>query len=597
MLSMNKIKLLSLLFWLLIAGGMVLRFTNLPGNTIFDWDQENSIAYPAYDILVNHHLTLIGPRTGVGDLRLAPLYTYITTVFFALFQLKPIAAAISAGILSLLTIITGYIVVKDTFGKNTAVYFSLIYSLSPFILSLDRIPWNVNLLSLSSILICAGIWNFLKGRKISGNILSGFGVLIGFSSHYTVVFWVLLLLIFHLTHRKNIDRQILISIVLSFIGIVPLLIFNLRHETVLSTNLGKFITIGILSLPAFTSRLALILESLIGTGGNILLTGGTLWISSFSVISLLLFLFDNRKDPNTGRINIILFPVTVIYIAGFMLYSGNIPQYYFSGLIPLIVLGYGFIAERLSAKVRSFPYWILAISTLMFVGSFMNTMAVNGNSLMMKENIIKKIKKEAGDTPVKIVYDMDLGWSYGYGYLADYYGIRRDNSSPKIYWISYPLNRFPLKADYQNGDIALGIPGTAEEIFSTKQVEFYDGLFKMRIQRDWSLLQCPGTDFDRYFLTADSTSSCETAGSKKSGLMIENSGQCNIWETAGRTKLDMGTDIPLYEIPNNPQIFHTAVQSKIPVISFERNRCIGFIDLSGESAGMEVIGLLKTLKK
>ena len=171
---------------LLIIIGIILRFVNLRYGTQFTWDQENSVAYPARDIIVNHKIPLIGAKTGVGDLYLNPFYNYLIAPFFALYALDPIAGAVSAGFISLVTILTGFFLIKARVGNIPALIFTLLWSVSPYIIASDRVPWNVNLLPLSTLLLFFGIWEIVDKKSSKGWYMSGLGLFLGATSHMSV---------------------------------------------------------------------------------------------------------------------------------------------------------------------------------------------------------------------------------------------------------------------------------------------------------------------------------------------------------------------------------------------------------------------------
>jgi 4-amino-4-deoxy-L-arabinose transferase-like glycosyltransferase len=232
--------LYTLLFTVFIIGGIFLRFYNLRYNTQFNWDQENSLAYPARDILVNHHLTLIGPRTSVGGFYLGPFYTYYVTAFYALFDLDPISGAVSAAVLATITIIFGYILVSSYFGKHIGILFALIWSVSTFVISFDRIPWNVNLFPLCSLLVLMGALLAKEKRYVTGYLSMGIGVLLGVSSHFSVIFLFSIVCTWLLLHRTLWNKYILILIVCILIGILPLVVFEYRHGFLMTQGTTSF---------------------------------------------------------------------------------------------------------------------------------------------------------------------------------------------------------------------------------------------------------------------------------------------------------------------------------------------------------------------
>ena len=170
-------KILYPITFFLIISGIFLRFYNLRYHTQFDWDQENSVAYPARNILMTGKMPLIGARTGIGNLYLAPLYSYLAALFYNAFKMDPVAGAYLAAIISVVTILLGYLLTKKIFGQNIAYLFTLFWATSPFVLMFDRIPWNVNLFPLASLLTICGLFTVLNrntnfylsdGKRVTG---------------------------------------------------------------------------------------------------------------------------------------------------------------------------------------------------------------------------------------------------------------------------------------------------------------------------------------------------------------------------------------------------------------------------------------------
>ena len=88
------------------------RFYNLDKRISFGWDQERD-AYQIRDLIINHKLTLIGPRVvGPEGFFLAPYYTYLLTPFYLISNLHPIGSSYLLIIYNLLFFFTAYYVIK-----------------------------------------------------------------------------------------------------------------------------------------------------------------------------------------------------------------------------------------------------------------------------------------------------------------------------------------------------------------------------------------------------------------------------------------------------------------------------------------------------
>lgn len=579
-LPMNK-KILFITFSLLIGIGVFLRFYNLR-NTQFTWDQENSIAFPAKEIIIDHHFPLIGARTGVGDLRLSPLYSYLGAIFFYLFKMDPIAGAILAAILSTLTIILGFALLRKIINFRVAFYFTLIWSVSPLIIFLDRIPWNVNLLPLASLLLTVGLYKVLEDNKTFGWMMIGFGIFLGVNSHFSIYLLIISVFILFVMNKKIMNKAICIPFFFLFLGILPLILFDIRHDFILSQNIVKLLTTS-------TTRWDKIIIKLYKTGlitletlGRLIIYDGTRWFQTTVGAMLLIALFLLRKNRQVILFFKIFITYLVVYFIGFSVYSGVSPEYYYLGILPIGSIGYSIILSKLHSKFPKINWFLLLFCFVVLLRSFTLINELDFHSLGVKQQLISKIKEQSGNKPISIVYDMELGWSYGYDYLFDYYKIKKTDreNTTNIFWLSFPRSRFPGKPDYIFGDFALGLPVTSQKILNTKNVELYGNLFKLRIPKEWQILQCQGVDFDKYLLTSNLTASCSSYDREVAGIAIVNIPNCNIWEMQERQVLKTPSQLSLYTIPV-PQNSMVGAERLI-VTSFERNRCIGFTDLGNK---------------
>lgn len=466
-LNMIKNKILFLILCLFIIVGIIFRFYNLRYNTQFNWDQENLLAYPARSIIIDHKLTLIGAPTGVGDLRIGPLYSYLAAVVFFFTNMDPIAAPILSGLLSTITVTVGILIIKNITNIETALYFVTFWLLSPFILSFDRTPWNVNLLPLGSVLVSGGLWMVYLNLQKHGWFLAGLGIFIGLNSHFSAIFLIIISLLVAFDTRKVLKRYILFIPSFLILGLAPLFLFNFRHGNLLINNLFTFTNSSMAEpsqiLNGFIRSTSLTLETI---ARLIIPSGPSRYQVLFASILLSVF-FIIKGDKKFNFYKRLLFIFLVTYILGFSFYKRHIPDYYLLGIVPIFALG---LAQLTYILVRRSRLLFIPIILLLIFFLYDNYKFVNkydGNSLGYKQAIVQAIKKDAGDMIVDINYDMEFGWGVGYNYLFDYYNIKKSDKLDKdnMYWISYPKQKFPGKPDFISGDLALGFPATSQKIW------------------------------------------------------------------------------------------------------------------------------------
>jgi len=570
-LPMNK-KILFIIFSLIIGVGIFLRFHNLRG-TQFTWDQENLIAYPAADILINHHLTLIGGKASVGNLYLGPLYSYLAALFFAIFNMDPIAGVILSSFLSVITMIFGFLMVKKLFGIVTAVYFTLIWSVSTFVIHFDRIPWNVNILPLSSLLTTCGLLFALENRRKLGWLLVGIGLFLGMNSQFSVILFIFIILLFLLLNKRIIDRSLLIAFLLLSLSVLPLIVFELRHGFPV---IGNFYTFSASSITKFSQIIVrmkriggLILESM----GRVLLFDGLSWIQKtlglFLIISLAFLIKNDKRIRNFFQVYILYL---VVYFLCFSFYSNTVSEYYFIGILPVSMIGIALLFKKVHERYKEIVILIIILSVIILNRSYLFVQSEDSHSLAIKQQILSKIKEESGDKPISVVYDMESGWSYGYDYLLDYYKIKKTDrgNTADIFWLSFPKSRFPGKPDYIFGDFALGLPSTSQKILTTKNVDLYN-LLRLRIPREWVVLQCPDVDFDNYLLTEDKGASClSSSGGVQLGVLVRNLPNCNLKNMKDKKELKIQSQL----------LFYTT--GEMVITALEKDRCIVLTDLGNK---------------
>lgn len=116
----------------------------------FNFDQVQ-IANASTQILLGKP-TLIGPRTGPAEMFTGPLIYYLAAVI-SVFVEDHIAVIIVAVFLSLVTGLTILCLGKFYFGNNEAIILTSLWAFSPFLVHIDRIPWNPNLSVLAAVLV------------------------------------------------------------------------------------------------------------------------------------------------------------------------------------------------------------------------------------------------------------------------------------------------------------------------------------------------------------------------------------------------------------------------------------------------------------
>ena len=130
--------------------GIALRAVEtLNGNYLFGFDQGRDYL-AAYNIVVNHKLTLIGAEVGAGSAGLTsifhgPGYYYLISLAYILFNGDPYGGLLVMFIFGIATLVASYLCFSKMFGKLTGLIMLALVSISPFIMTQSRFLWNHHL--------------------------------------------------------------------------------------------------------------------------------------------------------------------------------------------------------------------------------------------------------------------------------------------------------------------------------------------------------------------------------------------------------------------------------------------------------------------
>src|SRR5687767_6912572 len=113
------------LFLILLAGLFFRAFNAIP---FFMYGHDQDLAgWIIKDVLVNHHIRLIGQETSSQGIFIGPLYYYLQIPFYLLTNMDPKGALLLSILLGVATIFSFYYVFKNIFSKVTGYIAAIIY--------------------------------------------------------------------------------------------------------------------------------------------------------------------------------------------------------------------------------------------------------------------------------------------------------------------------------------------------------------------------------------------------------------------------------------------------------------------------------------
>jgi len=389
---------LPLIFILLLAG--FYRLYRIQDYMTFLGDEGRDVL-KVYEIL-NGQLTLLGPTSSVGGFFLGSIYYYFMAPFLFLFNYDPVGPAVMVALFGIATVGLIYYICLKFFNKRVAIFASLLYSVSPLVVSYSRSSWNPNPLPFFSLLTLFTIYEAVK-RKSMKLFLSG-GILFGIAMqlHYLALFLgaVVFIYILFTALFKSIDKKSVIDITkrdLVFlagflIGWSPFIVFEIRHGFLNFKNIFEFV-INSGNTGAGSNFILTVNDVFFRLFGRLFLAYPqadqfhlfskeiiniwTIFVYTIAVLSSLILIYGfykslKSKDENLYKYSFLFFWFFIgILLFGF--YKKAIYDYYFAFMFPLPFI----LVALLLDKIFENKKYIKSFSKYIAVGIFVIIFLIN----------------------------------------------------------------------------------------------------------------------------------------------------------------------------------------------------------------------------
>lgn len=218
----------------------------LAGNYLFGFDQgQNYIR--AYDIAVNHKLTLIGAEVGSGSAGVpglfhGPGFYYLLAFMLVLFKGDPYGGLVLMWIGGVVTLLLVFLTVRNMFGEKASLVSLFLVSIAPLIAPQSRFVWGPHLASVLIVLYYFFLYNIPKNPVI-WTFATAFtaGLLYHFELALSVPL-VLLAGVAVLYYRVFTKRVVLAAILALSLAYAPMILFEIRHGFMATKGVVKNIT-------------------------------------------------------------------------------------------------------------------------------------------------------------------------------------------------------------------------------------------------------------------------------------------------------------------------------------------------------------------
>lgn len=240
---MSKKQLLSFfLFSLIFILAFFLRAQEtISGNFLFLLDQGRDLM-DVKSIVFDHHLTLIGPYTSLQGIFQGPLFYYLLAIPAFITQGDPWGVVALMLLISMSVLIVSFVVMQRFFGWQAALVTSFLLAFSPEAIAAATYAWNPHPMWLLISLFLFSFYQLVLGKQ-KYHLLVWPVVALMFHFEAALGFFIFLAGIMHVLifERKTVlSRYFLYGMLLFFIFFLPQILFDLRHDFLMS---GSFLSL------------------------------------------------------------------------------------------------------------------------------------------------------------------------------------------------------------------------------------------------------------------------------------------------------------------------------------------------------------------
>lgn len=373
---------------------------------------------------------LIGPITGIEGIYRGPWYYWLIAPFYLLGNGDPVWPAVFLGFTSVAAIAILYYLAVRVAGKWAGLLAVIIASFSYYLVLASR--WLSNptpMLFISMVLILTMFW-VMEGKKwawVFVSFMLGMAMQFGSAAE---IFYFPAILTFAIWQRKNLPNKKILAFCsfILFITFAPQIIFDLRHEGVLSIAIKKFLVDEGSFKASFweiiKNRAALYYQIFFS---KLFPTSGLFWtpFATLGLVSLIL----NIKNLFANKWFLTIFLVFIWPLIGMLFFQGNhgnVYDYYFTGYYLVFVLIFSVLisvlVKRTGGLIVVFLLLILFLQdNLTLVKSYLvagvdgPTHISLGNELQSVRWVITDTKKQ--DFNVDVYVPPVISYSYDYLFL------------------------------------------------------------------------------------------------------------------------------------------------------------------------------------
>lgn len=248
-------------FYFALTAGIFLRLYNIDKTLMFLGDQGRD-AIIIKRLITFQDLVFIGPPSSIGQIRLGPIYYYLTAPFLALFNFNPVGLGVAVAFYSVVLSLLILYWLKGLVKEEVRFILFGFLMLSPTSIEYSRFSWNPNLLPYTAFLTTVLFCKALSAKTVKRQLkyLAGFSTLLAISLqlHYSVLFILPVYAVFTALFLFKTEQKLkkLLAVLLpSLLLFSPLILFELKHQFLNLRLLINFLTEDQTTQLSFTQAL------------------------------------------------------------------------------------------------------------------------------------------------------------------------------------------------------------------------------------------------------------------------------------------------------------------------------------------------------
>jgi len=387
-------------------------------------------------------LFLVGPTTGIAGIFRGPFYYFLILPFYFLGGGNPVWPAVFLSVTAIVAFFLMYVYGAIVQSRVTGLIAVFLASFSFYIVLAARWLSNPTPMLLLSMLLVVSLYLVTKGYLWAW---AGIAFLLGASLFHFgssgEFFYFPAVFIIALWQRKNLPtiNIWIISTVLFVFTMLPLIIFDLRHDGILFSNIKNFL----FDRGSFKASFWEVVNIRLNFYWDVFTNKLFHWRRNFELgllfglVGFFIFYFKDLWAKNGVKILIILLLSPMIGLFFFQGNYGNIYDYYMTGYYLIFLMLVAFILGRAWQNLIGKAFVILFLcavvnNNLPVIWAKITDNVTGEHSIALKNELqaVDWVYQDAGKTPFNVDVYVPPVIPHAYDYLFAWRGESRYNHTP-----------------------------------------------------------------------------------------------------------------------------------------------------------------------